>query len=151
MVIRYFLVICHESRRVLTKALCGEAPPRSQTPHPFKYRFWQERHPFCIPYIEKWYPFHIPSLELCIHFNCCTCTVFKTWINHETRTFSILFHSHIMYLLVFLGLFTNREDRFPSYTLSCKWPMTLNYQQLTLNYLRNKWKAKDYWCINSRL
>ena len=27
---------------------------------------------------DHWYPFHIPSLELCIPFNCCEYTVFKT-------------------------------------------------------------------------
>ena len=29
----------------------------------------------------------------CIHFNCCKCTVFLMWINHQTRKVSRLFYS----------------------------------------------------------
>ena len=61
--------------RVLSKCLCGEAPPRDPTPYPFIYHFSRKRYLFRIPSIDKWYPFHIPCLKLCIPFNCCKCTV----------------------------------------------------------------------------
>ena len=73
------------SQKKLTGRLCPGVQPLTLT---------QKRYHFCIPHIEKWYPFHIPTLELCIPFNCCKCTVFTIWINHKTRTFSWLSHSH---------------------------------------------------------
>ena len=63
--------------RVLSKCLCGEAPPRGPTPYPFIYHFSRKRYLFRIPFIDKWYPFHIPCLELCIPFNCCNALSFK--------------------------------------------------------------------------
>ena len=49
----------------------------------------------------------VPSLDLSIPFNCFKLIVFKVWIDHKTRTFSQLFHSHKMNLLAILGLFTD--------------------------------------------
>ena len=39
---------------------------------------------------------------------------FKMWINHETKMFSRLFHphSHKIYLVALLGIFTDQTDRF---------------------------------------
>ena len=41
---------------------------------------------------------------------------FKIWINHETKMFSRLFrlfpHSHKIYLVALLGIFTDQTDRF---------------------------------------
>ena len=38
----------------------------------------------------------------------------KIWINHETKTFSRLFHphSHKIYLVALLGIFTDQTERF---------------------------------------
>ena len=38
----------------------------------------------------------------------------KIWINHETKTFSGLFHphSHKIYLVALLGIFTDQTERF---------------------------------------
>ena len=90
---------------VLNNVLCGEVRPEVQPLYPFLYHIWLKRYPFCRPFIDKWYSFHIPHLELCIPFlNCCKCTVFKIWINHKTRTFFRLFHSHKIHLVALLGL-----------------------------------------------
>ena len=46
--------------------------------------------PFVNLCIDKWYLFYLfykPSLELCIPFDCCKWTVFKTWINKKTERF----------------------------------------------------------------
>ena len=63
-------------------------------------------------FLKKWYPFHIPCSEF-YPFNYRKCTVLKVWINHKTRMFSRLFHSHKMHLLALLGLFTDQNDIFP--------------------------------------
>ena len=51
-------------------------------------------------------------------------------INHNTRKFSRFFHSHEMHLLALLGLFTDRNDRFP--TLS--YISTLEYRAFPLTW-----------------
>ena len=80
--------------------------------------FWQKTYPFRIPSIYKWYPFHIPILELCTSFNRCKCTVFNIWLNHKTRTFSQLFNSHKMHLLVLRTFYTPQwEISLPFHTL----------------------------------
>ena len=79
----------------------------------FIYHFWQISYPFRITSIDKWFPFRMPGLELCLPLNCCKCIVFKIWINHKTRTFSRLFHTHKTHLLALLGLSTDRHDKFP--------------------------------------
>ena len=80
--------------RILNKCLYGEPPPGGPTPNPFyTNHFSQKRYSFRIPSIDKWYPFHIPCLELCIHFNCCKCTVFSVGINHKNKTFSRLYQA----------------------------------------------------------
>ena len=50
-----------------------------------------------------------PFINLLLTFNCFKCTVIKIWINHKTRRFSQLFHSHNKHVLALLGLFTNRN------------------------------------------
>ena len=59
------------------------------------------------------YIFSLELLKLCISFNCCNRIIFYIRINHKTRKFSRHFHSHKMQLLVLLGIFTDRNDRFP--------------------------------------
>ena len=57
-------------------------------------------------------PLHVPGLELYIPFNCYKCTIFEILINHKARTFSGIFLSHNIHLLVLvLGLFTERNDK----------------------------------------
>ena len=56
---------------------------------------------------------YMSSLELCISFNCCNRTIFMNKVNHTTRMFCRHFHSHKMQLLVLLGIFTDRNERFP--------------------------------------
>ena len=94
---------------VLNKVLDGEAPLQGPTPYPFIDHLLQKRYPFWMSSFDRWHPFHIRSLELFIPFNFCKCTV----INHKTRMFSRLFHSHKMNLLALSGFFTEQNDRFP--------------------------------------
>ena len=102
-----------------TKFYAERLRPEAQ-PLTLLYTFWTAKVPLSYTFYQqlKWYPFHIPILELCIPFNCCKYTVW-IWINHRTISFSRLFHSHKMHLLALLGLFTDRNDRFP--TLSYAW------------------------------
>ena len=97
---------------ILNKVLYGKAPPWGPPRYPFIYHFWLKRYPFRISSIDKWYFFNIPIVELCIFLNGCKRT-FKISINHNTRTFFRLFHNHKMHLLAPLGLFADRNDRFP--------------------------------------
>ena len=76
--------------------------------------------------IEKWYPFHIPIVELCIFLNCRKRT-FKISINHKTRTLFRLFHNHKMHLLAPLGLFADRNDRFPYLFIYFNWAYSFIY------------------------
>ena len=46
-------------------------------------------------------------------FNCFKGTVFWIWINHKTRTSSLLSRSNKMHLITLFGLFTDRHDWFP--------------------------------------
>ena len=85
---------------VLKKCYAGRLLPKVQPLNLLSTIFW-----------KKWYPFHIPCLEF-YPFNYRKCTVLKVWINHKTRMFSRLFHSHKMHMLAHLGLFTDRNDRF---------------------------------------
>ena len=78
--------------------------------------------PMKIPFLTKQvllsWVFHIPSIDhqymVPVSYTCCNCTVFKIWIN-LWRTFSRIFYSHKMHLLVLLGLF---NDHTYSYTWS---------------------------------
>ena len=96
----------------LKNFLYGEAPPPN-CPTPCAFMdYWRTRNYLRIPSVDKWYPLHVPGLELYIPFNCYKCTIFEIWINHKARTFSGLFLSHNIHLLVLvLGLFTERNDR----------------------------------------
>ena len=92
---------------MIKKFFFGEAPPEVYLPTLFWIPFLREKLPLWIYLL--WgtrFPFHIPSLELFSLFNCWKCTVFKIWINHKTRTFCRLFHSHKMHL-------SDRNDLLP--------------------------------------
>ena len=66
----------------------------SPVPFTWIYHFFLKWYLFHIPFTDKWYPFHIPSLDLCSPFNCWKCNILKIWINHKSRTFSRILHSH---------------------------------------------------------
>ena len=53
---------------------------------------------------RKGTPFTYPVYDFPSLLNCSKGTVFKIWINHKNRTFSRLFHSHEMHLLVYIAL-----------------------------------------------
>ena len=55
----------------------------------------------------------MPSLEIYIRLNCCTCTVFKIWINHKTKPFTQLFSQPCNASVSPFWAFTNRNDSFP--------------------------------------
>ena len=79
------------------KKVTREAPPRFPTPYPFIYLYhcWHRNAtPFVYLILKNGIPFTYLLLELCIPFSCCKYTVLAIWINHKTRTFSWLFHSH---------------------------------------------------------
>ena len=86
--------------------------------------------PFYIPFLTKevslLYTFHWQNLSmegiqngtpftylLLNPFDCFKCTVFWIWINHKTRTSSLLSRSNKMHLITLFGLFTDRHDWFP--------------------------------------
>ena len=55
------------------------------------------------------------------------------WINHKTRKFSRLFHRHKIHVVILLGLFTDRFDRFPFpfiYSQTSEIPHPLIYLKL---------------------
>ena len=110
------------STKLYTVRLSPECQPLS-----FYLPLWTEKVPLCVPPIDKCmcYLFHIPSYGLC------RCTVFKIWINRNTRTLFRLFHSHKMHLMTLLGLITAWNDRFPyrSYTSNGEIP-ALSYSFL---------------------
>ena len=107
---------CHrasQSQGVLNKVSYGESPSRCLTINSFIYRFCQKRYPFRIPFvINKWYPFHVACLELCIPFNYCYCTVFNIQLNHKNQNVFSTYFTVLKCVLAFLGLFTDRNDRF---------------------------------------
>ena len=86
--------------------LRGGSTLRSNPLSFFHTVFERKATPLNIPSMGTRFPFHIPSLELFSLFNCWKCTVFKIWINHKTRTFCRLFHSHKMHL-------SDRNDLLP--------------------------------------
>ena len=93
-------------------AIQGGSAPRSN-PLPFYIPFLTEKVPLQYTFYWHWYPFHNPSLELCILLNCCKCTVFKIWINHKTRPFTLLF-SQLWYICKpFLGFLPTEMTVFP--------------------------------------
>ena len=84
-------------------------------PLPFYISFLTDKLPLSHTFYWQMIPLprRMPGLELCLPLNCCKCIVFKIWINHKTRTFSRLFHTHKTHLLALLGLSTDRQDKFP--------------------------------------
>ena len=84
---------------MIKKFFFGEAPPWGLTPYRFfDTVFERKATPLNIPSMGTRFPFHILSLKLFSLFNRWNCTVCKIWINHKTRTFCRLFHSHKMHL-----------------------------------------------------
>ena len=53
---------------------------------------------------RKGTPFTYPVYDFPSLLNCSKGNVFKIWITHKNRTFSRLFHSHEMHLLVYIAL-----------------------------------------------
>ena len=100
----------------LTKILYREAPPWGPTPDPFIYHFWLKRTPFVYRLLTNVTPF---THKVWTPFNCCKCTVFKTWTNHKTRKLYGLFYIQKMHLSALLGIFANRNDRFPYPFIRC--------------------------------
>ena len=120
------------SKNFLTKLTClrdaGEGTQQS-----FKWggsALRSNPFPFYIPFLTKevslLYTFHWQNLSmegiqngtpftylLLNPFNCFKCTVFWIWINHKTRTSSLLSRSNKMHLITLFGLFTDRHDWFP--------------------------------------
>ena len=99
-------------------------PSSHNNPLPFYIPFLTEKVPLQYTFYWHWYPFHNPSLELCILLNCCKCTVFKIWINHKTRPFTLLF-SQLWYICKpFLGFLPTEMTVFPilSYTSASEIP-----------------------------
>ena len=103
---------------ILSKVSYWEAPSRHEArpfltnkPVPLSYTFYWQMVPLS----------HISSLEFCIPLNCCKCIVFKTWIDHKTRTYFRLFHNHKKHLLALPDLFTDRNDRFPYSFMYFNW------------------------------
>ena len=109
-------------------------------PHPppleglFYIPFWTEK-------VALLYTFHwqmVPlshnylSLELCIPFNCCKCTVFKilkiSMNDSKTTMFLDFFTALKCICLPFLGLFTDRNDKF------CTFPYTSTSEISTPSY-----------------
>ena len=93
-------------------------------PLPFYISFLTDKLPVSHTFYWQMIPLprRMPGLELCLPLNCCKCIVFKIWINHKTRTFSRLFHTHKTHLLALLGLSTDRQDKFPySFIYFNKW------------------------------
>ena len=93
-----------KSRGVLNDVLYREAPPKTLL-YVLNTIFYT---------LTNGSSFHIPSLELCIHLNCCKWTVFKIWIYPAKPESVLFFHSHKLHLLAILGLFTDRNNRFPN-------------------------------------
>ena len=90
----------------------GDSALRSN-PWPFYITFLKEKDPFRLPSIDKCYPFHQTKFEPLLTAVYCKCTVFKTWTNHKTRKLYGLFYIHKMHVSALLGIFENRNDRFP--------------------------------------
>ena len=107
--------------RLLNKVLISEPTLRSPTPYPFTNHFWQKCYPqggWLPPYIIIWRNDTLSNtLFRALHASSLLTAVnalsFKIWIYHNTKTFSRLFHRHKMHLLALLGLFTDRNDKFP--------------------------------------
>ena len=74
----------------------GSPPPRKFNPFTLLCTiFDREGSPFVCLRLTNDTPFlPLASLYRWIPFNCCKCTVFKIWIDHNTRKFSRPFHSH---------------------------------------------------------
>ena len=95
-------------REMLSKTFTLGASATWSSLYSFIYHSWKKRNSFRITSTSCWQM--VPLLHA---FNCSECTVLKIWITHKTKTFSRLFYSHEMRLLALLGLFTDRNDRFP--------------------------------------
>ena len=113
------------SKNFLTKLTClrdaGEGTQQSfiwegsalrSNPFPFYISFLTEE-------VSLLYTFYwqngTPFTYLLLNpFNCFKCTVFWIWINHKTRTSSLLSRSNKMHLIALFGLFNDRNDLFPS-------------------------------------
>ena len=73
-------------------------------PIPFHVPFGRKGTPFVYLLLANGTPFTYPVYDIPSLLNCSKGTVFKIWINHKNRTFSRLFHSHEMHLLVYIAL-----------------------------------------------
>ena len=88
-----------------------EAPPRGPAPYPLYIIFDRKGVPFVFRWLTNDTPYtYLVFLSLSHTYKF---AVFKMWINHKTRKFSRLFHSHKIHLLILLSIFTDRFDRFP--------------------------------------
>ena len=98
--------------RVHNKVLYEEAPPWGPTPYPFIYFLFNRKGtPFVYLLLTTGTTF---TYLLQNPFNCFKSTVFWIWINHKTRTSSLLSpRSNKMHLRALFGLFTDRHDWFP--------------------------------------
>ena len=116
---------CISTKFPFTLAPChtGRLRPEVQ-PLTLLYTIFDRKGTPSYTFYWHWYPFHNPSLELCILLNCCKCTVFKIWINHKTRPFTLLF-SQLWYICKpFLGFLPTEMTVFPilSYTSTSEIP-----------------------------
>ena len=104
----------------------GEAPPRGPAPYPLYIIFDRKGAPFVFRWLTNDTPFtYLVFLSVSHTYKF---AVFKMWINHKTRKFSRLFHSHKIHLLILLSIFTDRFDRFPFpfiYSRTCEIPHPL--------------------------
>ena len=114
------------SRRGGESVFYGEAPPRGPAPYPLYIIFDRKGAPFVFRWLTNDTPFtYLVFLSLSHTYKF---AVFKMWINHKTRKFSRLFHSHKIHLLILLSIFTDRFDRFPFpfiYSRTCEIPHPL--------------------------
>ena len=87
--------------------------------HRWRDHLWQKKNPFRMPSINNWYLFHIyPVSNFSSPLNCCKCIVFKTWINHKTRTYCRLFHNNKIYLLAIWAFLQTEKTDFPTLLLT---------------------------------
>ena len=87
--------------------------------HRWRDHLWQKKNPFRMPSINNWCLFHIyPVSNFSSPLNCCKCIVFKTWINHKTRTYCRLFHNNKIYLLAIWAFLQTEKTDFPTLLLT---------------------------------